>query len=445
MSPTDRHDPVLRALMLFTATGATSLGLTFSLTALYLTRVAGIATRTVGVGLTLAGILAVVATFVAGQLSDRYGARPAMIGAALTQALALIGYCLLDGDVVTFVLLACVLLGAAGVQGTAKAALIAQAFPGTARTLARARIRVVTNIFVAAGSGLAAITLVVGTPLAYRIALLTAALLLAGSVLPLLPLKPLKPSGPGTAEIPELTGATAATGAATATALPAAAGPVPVPATAGTSPLHDRRYLALAALNGVLHVQFDLLTLGMPLWVATRTEAPEALIGVLMVLNTVVVTALQIPATRLVTDARAAGRTVFAATGLLALTCVLYPVAGTGGAVLATSVLIVTVAVQSLAEVLSEAGNWELSFELADPARPGAYQGLSQTGAAVGGALAPVAITSSAIAHGLPGWLLLGGVFVSAGAGTRALSRTAPQPVPAGVTGPGVTGSGVTG
>ncbi|WP_285596978.1 MFS transporter [Kineosporia sp. NBRC 101731] len=407
----DRRDPVLHALLLSSAASATSLGLTFSLTALYLTRVAGIGTHAVGIGLTAAGIFAIATTFVAGHLSDRYGARAVMTAAAVIRAAALIGYCLLDGDVVAFGLLACVLLGAGGVQGTAKVALVAQVFAGSERTSMRARIRVITNIFVAVGSGLGAITLAVGTAPAYRVALVAAAVLVLGSVVPLAPL-PLQ-------------------------------GAVTTHAPGGSAPLRDRRYLAVAALNGVIHVQFEVLTLGMPLWVAARTQAPEALIGVLIVLNTGVVTALQIPATRMVTDVRRAGRTVFAATGLLALACVLYPTAAAFGAVAATAVLVTAVAVHSLGEVLSEAGGWELAFELADPARPGAYQGLSATGAAVGAALAPVVITSSAIAHGLPGWLLLGGVFVSAGAGTRTLSRRTTEPPVTAVNEP--LGKGVSG
>ncbi|GAA3635300.1 MFS transporter [Kineosporia mesophila] len=392
----DRRDPVLQALLLSSAASATSLGLTFSLTALYLTRVAGIGAHAVGIGLTVAGVLAIATTFLAGNLSDRYGAREVMAAGAVTQAVALAGYCLIDGQVVAFVLLACVLLGAQGIQGTAKVTLVAQAFAGSERNSMRARIRVITNIFVAVGSGLGAVTLAVGTAPAYRAALVAAAVLVLGSALPLARLNP-----------------------------PRA---VPARAPAGSAPLGDRRYLALAALNGVIHVQFEVLTLGMPLWVASRTQAPEALIGVLIVLNTGVVTALQIPATRLVSDVRRAGRTVFAATVLLALACVLYPTAAVFGTVTATAVLVTAVAVHSLGEVLSEAGGWELAFELADPARPGAYQGLSATGAAVGAALAPVVITSTAIAHGLPGWLLLGGVFVSAGAGTQTLSRRTTRP-----------------
>ena len=388
---TVRRDPVLQSLTLSTIASAMSLGLTFSVSALYLTRVAGLSAGALGLGLTLAGLFATAATFAAGRICDRYGPRRVMVTAAVTQAAALVGYCLLGPDVLVFVGLACIALGAQGVQRTAQVTLIAQAFTGSGRTEARARLRVITNALVAVGSGAGAVALAIGTAPAYRIALVTAAVLVLCSALPL-------------ARLP---------------VVPAA----PPPIAGGPAPLRDRRYLAVAALNGVIYVQFDVLTVGMPLWVAGHTQAPEALIGVLLMLNTALVTVFQVPVTRLVTDVRAAGRSVFGATGLLALACVLYPAAAPFGAAAGVLVLVIAVAIHSFGEVLSEAGGWELAFELADPARPGAYQGVSQTGAALGGALAPLTITSTAIAHGLPGWLLLGGVFVAAGAGTELVSR----------------------
>lgn len=383
-----RRDPVLQALTLSTVTGAISLGLMFSVSVLYLTRVAGLGAREVGVGLTIAGIIGTAATFAGGWLSDRWGPKAVMLVTAALQAAAIAGYCLID-EVLLFVVLACVAFGAQGVRRTAQVTLIAQAFTGPGRTEARARLRVVTNIFVAVGSGIGALVLAIGTAPAYRVALVLAAVLVLWSALPLV-------------SLPTVTGA---------------AEPSDTP-SGPTEPLKDRRYLAIAALNGVIHVQFDVLTVAMPLWLALRTEAPEAMVGALIVLNTVLVTLFQVRATRLVTDVRSAGRMVFAATGLLAVACLLYPAAALGGVKAAVLLLVLAVAVSSLGEVLSEAGGWELAFELADSRRPGAYQAVSQTGAALGGALGPLVVTSSAIALGTPGWALLGGLFLAAGAGT---------------------------
>jgi hypothetical protein len=191
---------------------------------------------------------------------------------------------------------------------------------------------------------------------------------------------------------------------------------------AAASPLRDFRYVGIAALYGLLTIQFGLLTVGMPLWVTLHTRAPATTVALLLVLNTVLVAVFQVPAARLVTDVRAAGRTVAVSSVFLALTCLLYAAAGPLPALAATGVLVLALLAASAAEVLSEAGAWSLAFDLADPRNPGAYQGVSQTGFAIGTMLAPVVVTSTAIAHGTAGWLALATLFLAAGAGTHRLA-----------------------
>jgi hypothetical protein len=76
-------------------------------------------------------------------------------------------------------------------------------------------------------------------------------------------------------------------------------------------------------------------------------------------------------------------------------------------------------------EVFSEAGNWGLAFELADPRSAGAYQGVSQTGYAVAAMLAPTVVTVTAISHGTPGWALLAVLFLAAGLTTARIAKRA--------------------
>jgi MFS family permease len=107
----------------------------------------------------------------------------------------------------------------------------------------------------------------------------------------------------------------------------------------------------------------------------------------------------------------------------LVVACALYAGSAHGPAVVAVALLVLAVLAQSTGEVLSEAGSWELAFELADPRNAGAYQGVSQTGMAVGTMLAPAVVTSTAVDHGLPGWILLAALFLAAGIGTLLIAR----------------------
>jgi dipeptide/tripeptide permease len=114
---------------------------------------------------------------------------------------------------------------------------------------------------------------------------------------------------------------------------------------------------------------------------------------------------------------------VLHAVALLTVACLFYAAAAYVGIPIAVGVLVLAVVAHSFGEILSEAGGWELAFELADSRAAGAYQGISQTGVAVGTALSPAVVTTTAISHGTPGWLLLGAVFLAAGAGTALTVR----------------------
>jgi hypothetical protein len=376
-----------RALTWSTAAGSVAKGVLFSVGALFFTAVVGLSPAVVGVGLTVAGIFGMAAAFAAGSLSDRYGARRVLLAATLGQGAALAAYCFTRHPV-AFVLVASVAAAGQGAQRTAQVTMLARAFEGAGRIGARARLRVVSNIFVAVGSAAAAGALGLGTRAAYVTAMLAAAALMLFSAVPLL-------------SLPDVAGAP------TGTVPPA---------------LHDRRYLALAAFGGIITIQFGVLTVGMPLWVTGHTRAPAATVALLLLLNTALVTVCQVRLTRTIVGVPSAGRAVVRAVLLLVAACLLYAAAAHGGAAVAVGVLVVAVVAHSLGEMLSEAGGWELAFELADPRNPGAYQGISQTGFAIGTALAPAAVTSTAITHGTPGWLLLGAVFLAAGAGTAVLT-----------------------
>jgi hypothetical protein len=140
-------------------------------------------------------------------------------------------------------------------------------------------------------------------------------------------------------------------------------------------------------------------------------------------LNTVIVSLFQVWAARGAKDLPSAGRAVARAGALLALACGLYAAAAHGALAVVVTVLTLATLAHSLAEILSEAGNWTLAFELADPANAGAYQGVSQTGAALGSMLAPLVVTATVIGHGGAGWALLGAHFAVAGLSTLGLVR----------------------
>lgn len=413
------HDRVARTLTLSTMAFALSLGAFYTVSTLYFTRVVGLSPTSVGLGLGIAGGAGVLASYGAGHLSDRVGAHHVQAWATGLYGLAMLAYTLAD-DVVTFALVACLAVGLRAASGTSKQTLLARWYTGPERVDVRARMRVVTNVFIGLGTVAAGAALLIDTPAAYRVAMLAVGVLLLAATVPLATLG---------RHVPDL--------AARMVERNPTPGPTASPATTtddgsraqrGPSPLRDRTYVASVACNAVVAMHFGLQTVGVPLWIAT-TDAPTAMVSVLLVLNTVVVASLQVRASRGTHDVRRAGLTVRRASWLLAIACVLYATAGYGSLVAACVLLVLAGLAHSLGEIFGEAGGWGMAFELADPRSAGAYQGLSQTGYSIASMVAPPLATVTAIEHGTVGWLTLGAIFVAAGSGAALVARNArPRP-----------------
>jgi hypothetical protein len=419
--PSDR---VARSLTLSTMAFALSSGVFYTVSALYFTRVIGLGATTVGLGLGIAGGVGVLAAYSAGWLSDRVGAHHVQAWATGLNGLAMLAYTFAS-DAVVFTLVASLAIGLRAASGSSKQAMLARWYTGPERVEVRARMRVVTNVFIGLGTVAAAAALLVDTPAAYRTAMLAVGVLLLLAALPLARLG---------RQVPELA---ARMVQPAATERPDDERPADEQAAGtrrGSSPWRDRRYVAAVTCNSVVAMHFGLQTVGVPLWVAT-TEAPTAMVAVLLVLNTVVVASLQVRASRGTHDVRYAGITVRRASWLLAVACVLYALAGYGNLVAACALLVVAALAHSLGEILGEAGGWGMAFELADPQHAGAYQGLSQTGYAVASMVAPALVTATAIEHGTVGWLGLAALFVVAGTSAAAVARGRSAPLRDGAAG----------
>ncbi|MCS0499133.1 MFS transporter [Protaetiibacter mangrovi] len=396
-----RDDPVLGPLVLSTALATLGRGVFLTALVLYLTLIARLTPEQIALAVAVSAVAGMAASYLGGWLSDRVSARRITVAGQLVGSLVLIGYVWVDG-VLPAIVVGSVSFFAGSMGHAASSAIIARGFEGPGRVRARAVMRTVTNVGIALGSAAAAIPILLSTPEAYRIALVVAALLSFVGALPLLRLPPRVDAG------------------GVRTAEEEAVAPV-----RGRSPWRDARYLAFVLLSSIFAIQFSVLDYAMPLWIAHATEAPIVVVSVLIILNTVVVTSLTVPLSKGTDDVRRAGR-VFAVAGvLMAAACVVYALAAGAPVWLAILVLVLGALAHALAEVLSQAAGWGLSFELADPESAGAYQGLVGMGWGVVSAVGPPVIAITALQFGLPGWILLGGIFLASSLGILWIGRRA--------------------
>jgi MFS family permease len=360
---------------------------------LFFVRGLGLSPAEVAVGLTAAEIVGLAASVPAGAAADRLGARNVYAAVLVLQT----GATALFVTVHSFPVFFAVAVVAAAGQKAARAvsnALIAHV-AGERRVAVRGYLRSVANLGLSVGALAGGAAITIDTRPAYS------ALMLADA-------------------------ATFALAALIVATLPPAGGP-PAPALQRTRwpVLRDTRYMVVTALNGVVSLQYWVLPIALPLWVASRTSAPRGLISILLTLNTVLIVLFQTRATRGATTVRSAAAHVRRAGFVFLAGFVLIAAASGPPAVPAVALLVAGAAVHTLGELWHAAGTFELSFGLAPPHAHGQYQGVFTMGIGAAEALAPAVLVGASIGLGQPGWLLLGLLFAATGMAVPPIARGA--------------------
>ena len=370
-------------------------GAFYATSALFFTRVVGLSPTRVGLALTVAWAAGMLAGMPLGHLADRRGPRRTTVVLALATGTALAGF-LVVRSYALFLLVACLYAICQGGLAAARQALLAGLVEPGQRTAVRASLQSTLNAGLAVGAGLGALALTVDTAAAYLavFALDSAAFLAAAAVL---------------------------------RRLPVVAAAAPARSTAPRwAVLRDRPYALLTLLNAVMYLNMPLLSLGLPLWIAQRTDAPAAMSAVLLIVNMVVVVVCQVRVARRVTDRPGAARVAGRAGWLMLAACAVYALSGGRlGAGAAVAVLLAAAAIQVFGEMMHGAAAWELGFGLAPADRQGQYQGLFGMGPQIARMLGPLLLTTLLIGWGTPGWLALGGLFLAAGLAVAPVTRWA--------------------
>lgn len=383
----------LRTYALVTLVDSTGLGLYTTGSVLFFTRGLGLSASFVGAGLTAAALVGLLASVPAGRLADRRTRKGVLVPFYAAQAVLFALFPLVNGRLSFLAVVCGVALAESGARPVRRA-LLSDLVVGADRVRASAYNRAVLNVGVSVGAVGAGSALALGSRAAYDALVLgnaasfaVAGVLLAGLQVP---------------------------------------APKDDPAEAGDArsgvggPFRDVRFVLLAVSCGLLYLSGSLLDVALPLQITGHTAAPAWVFAPLLLLNTGMAITLQVRASRgseTVTGAATANRKAGAA---LLGACLLFPLATLGGAVLAVALLVLTTVLLTVGELLSSAGSWGLSYELAPAARQGEWLGafglLSQLAQVPGPALAVQAVHAGTL-----GWVLLGVAFLAVGLASPAL------------------------
>ncbi|MER5201307.1 MFS transporter [Streptomyces sp. NPDC002755] len=368
-------------------------GLYLTAGVLYFTEAVHLPADQVGFGLGIAGLVALVLGVAVGHLADRCGARGVYAATLVVQALATAGFVLVDGFW-PFVLAVGSAAGAKA-AGTAARSPLIRHYGGDRPQEFRAYLRAVTNVGISLGALGAGWVVQVGTLTAYQLMAVGNAIAFVVSAALLILLPPV----------------------------------APVPATGGPRwiALRDRPYLLLTVLDGVMAIQFKVLTVAIPLWLVGATTAPRWLISGTMLTGTVIVVAFQVRASRDIDSPEAGGNAYRRAGVAFLIACSLISLSAGTPAWAAATLLIVAVVIHTVGELWHAAAGFEVSFALAPRHATGQYLGVFGLGAGLADAFGPALLIGLCITWGRPGWYVVGVMFALTGLAAPLAVRWARQ------------------
>lgn len=353
-------------------------GLYLSGSAVYFVRSVGLDPVQVGLGLSAAGLAGLPFGILVGRVADRLGSREVTLALCAVQAALLVAATQVrsfGAFLVVIVLLGCTESG----TDVGRQAIISSVLTGPDRVRVSAYSRSVFNAGFTLGVLASGIAIGVDSRPGYLMLLLGNAVTAAVTCLLYLRLPRLAPARSD---------------------------------RAGWAALRDLPYVLVATTSGLTRLGGTVLTVGLPIWVVTHTDAPRPVAAWLIGVNTVLVVLLQVRAARGASTVAGATRLQRWSFVALGLTCVAAGLSGTVSRWPAVALLLLAALLVTLGELWGESARWLLRYEMAPPAAQGEYGGVFQLGTAVPAIAGPALVTALPDRLELAGWLVIAVVFV---------------------------------
>jgi MFS family permease len=361
---------------------------------IYFSVIVGLSPLEISLAIGAGGLAALLFSVPSGLIADRFGPRRVVFWSHILEGLLLLPLIFIrDFWALVLINVLISLVSTAGHNATST--LISTMGTGEERVSIRAAQRAMANMGIGFGTVFAGIALWLNTELAYEVTIgfdVLLFLVAARFVLRLPNAKPTTKKGDAISFVA----------------------------------LKDYRFLGATLLNGIVSLHFVIQGVALPLWILNYTEVPTWWVSVLFVINTVLVTVLQIRMSRGTGTLMMSVKKFRIGTAYLLLSCVVYSLAADLPIWIAASILVTGMVVHTMGELLAAAGSWSIGFDLAEEKHMGQYQGVYSLGWGLGGSFGPLYVTSMILGFGVAGWWIMGGVFLVAGFLMHALIKRHP-------------------
>ncbi|MET8880425.1 MFS transporter [Streptomyces rubiginosohelvolus] len=359
-------------------------GLLLAFQLVYFTATTAMSAVTVGTALTLSRLLTLPAPAVVGPLMDRYGARRVVIVGNALCAVAFFAFLFVENSWQVVATGVAVQFGTA-MFWTANSALVSMASQQGDRTRWFGLIRVIRNVGLGVGGGVAALATSAAGITGLRVLVIGCALSYAVACVLIATWHP-------RAETDQVAACVRAV--------------EPTPRASYGLVLRDHVYLRLVAVNVVFVLAAMVLSFLLAIYVVDALAAPTWLVGVLLIVNSGLVIGGQSVATRLI-ERHPLTKVIAVASALDALAFAVYALLDGMPQAAVIAGLFLGMIIFTAGEILASPGLGELSVALAPPHALGRYLAVFQLSWTLGMALAPWLFTTLLSAGPRTPWLVL--------------------------------------
>lgn len=358
-------------------TAASGRGIELAIMVVFVVQTVGVTREQVGFATSAAAVTGLLVGFPAGVIADRVGARRTLMVLTLAQVLAMSSFVLVF-NFPSYLVAVCIFTACYSASYPVSQALAGSITTDATRAPAMAATRAAVNLGIAVGSVVALLYLSTGVGWHGRASLGFAAVLVGLSLVFYLRM-------PGDVRVE------------------------PVPLRATFAAAKDWRYGILAFLMAPNLMVFQLLTIGVPLWVTFHGNLSNSLVSICTLLNTLIIVALQFPLGARINTVRRARTSLFLVGFGLAATCVCMGLGlGVHTVWLAATLVILAAVLLSFTEIIETSANWELSYSFAPAATRTTHLALFGMASSVADIIGPIALSSWVMGAGSLGWYLLG-------------------------------------
>lgn len=174
----------------------------------------------------------------------------------------------------------------------------------------------------------------------------------------------------------------------------------------------DGRFIAATVMASITNFQFIVQNIGIPIWIVKYTHAPRWWVSTLLLLNTAAVVIFQVKVSKKSKPLKQSAGQYLMSGALLAVACFMYAIAQGPSARIASILLLIGMSMHVIGELFIAMIHWQISFDLADSSRQGAYYGLWTFGNGITEIIGPSLVTFALVALGKAGWALLAAMFL---------------------------------